>query len=142
MNWGKGIAIAYTTFAVFMVVMVVIMSRQTVDLEADNYYELELKHQSKIDAADNYVNLKSRIDIKDDLNNPVINIPNDILQTIKSGIITFQRKGDKNLDFSFNIDKNTNYQVPNKKLKPGVYKVSMDWSDGQKNYYKEDVVRF
>lgn len=142
MNWGKGIAIAYTTFAVFMVVMVVIMSRQTVDLEADNYYELELKHQSKIDAADNYVNLKSRIDIKDDLNNPVINIPNDILQTIKSGIITFQRKGDKNLDFSFNIDKNTNNQVPSKKLKPGVYKVSMDWSDGQKNYYKEDLVRF
>lgn len=142
MNWGKGIAIAYTTFALFMVVMVVIMSRQTVELEADNYYELELKHQSKIDAADNYVNLNSRIEIKDDLNNPAINIPNEILQTIKSGIITFQRKGDKNLDFSFNIDKNNSIQVPNKKLKPGVYKVSMDWSDGQKSYYKEDIVRF
>ncbi len=142
MNWGKGIAIAYTTFAVFMVVMVVIMSRQTVDLEADNYYELELKHQSKIDAADNYVNLKSSIELKDDLNNPAITIPNEILQTIKSGVITFQRKGDKKLDFSFNIDRNTNLQLPKQKLKPGVYKVSMEWNDGSKSYYKEEIVRF
>lgn len=142
MNWGKGIAIAYTTFALFMLIMVVVMSKQTVDLEADNYYELELKHQSKIDASNNYVNLMSKIEIKDDLNNPVINIPNEILQSIKSGVITFQRKGDKNLDFSFNIDKNSNQQLPNKKLKPGVYKVSMDWSDGSKSYYKEDVVRY
>ena len=52
-KWGIGIAAAYITFALGMILFAVHASRQHYDLVSNNYYEQAVKYQDKIDAGHN-----------------------------------------------------------------------------------------
>lgn len=48
-NWGHGIALFYTTFAVSMITMAVKTTNYDHSLVVDNYYEEDLRYQQQID---------------------------------------------------------------------------------------------
>ena len=60
MSWGKGITIAFITFAVFIGALVTVCVRQDISLVSKNYYDEELKYQDQIDQMNNAAALAER----------------------------------------------------------------------------------
>src|ERR1041385_3197489 len=53
LNWGFGIAVVYTLFALSMIVFAIKASQQKYDLVSDHYYEDAVNYQQRIDAESN-----------------------------------------------------------------------------------------
>lgn len=53
LNWGFGIAAVYTVFALGIIGMVILASRQKNDLVTESYYEQAVHFQDKINASEN-----------------------------------------------------------------------------------------
>ena len=54
MNWGNKIAIAYSSFVIFMVILVISCVKQNgIFLVSEDYYKQEIQYQDRIDNISN-----------------------------------------------------------------------------------------
>ena len=60
MSWGRGITIAFVSFALFIGALVTVCVRQDISLVSKNYYNEELKYQEQIDKLNNAAALAER----------------------------------------------------------------------------------
>ena len=65
MNWGHGILITIIIFVASILGMVVLSSRQSIDMMDEGYYEKELKHQELIDESANFARDNGKVEIND-----------------------------------------------------------------------------
>ncbi|GAB4026749.1 FixH family protein [Spirosoma koreense] len=139
MNWSKAIILVFVLFAGFIGTMVYLMTRQRVDLVSDNYYQNEIDFQQHIDRVANArTNASVAMTYQSDKQQVVFVLP----ETLRKGEITFYRPGDRQQDFRVAIpaDHPTRQVIPTQSLARGNWRVQFTWSDGQREYYKEEQV--
>lgn len=142
MNWGHKIAIVIIAFILIMLGMVYVAYRQTNEMEDTNYYEKELKYQSKIDAANNLNEAGGDSILSQDNRGVIVHIPGALMTDFKNGRIEFLRSDSEQKDFNLNFAPDTSgiFLIDRSKFSYGIYKARIQWENGTKHYYKEQAI--
>jgi len=138
-NWGQGIFIFYTLFAISMITMVIRSTGYDHSLVEDNYYAEDLKYQSTYEKIQNSLSLPEpvKIDYEDQEGLISIKFPINIEPT---GRVHLYRPDNKKLDLMLPISVDTDGKmlIPTDKIVTGIWKVKMDWTANGKAYLNEE----
>ena len=140
MNWGNGIILSFGTFALFIGTLVTVCVRQDVNLVAPDYYKQELDYQKQIERQRNAAELVSKPDMA--VQNNFLNITFDDFKQIEKGEVKLFRPSNPAFDKSFVISSSPDslQQFDISAQPSGMYKASMKWSAGGKEFYFEKVI--
>jgi nitrogen fixation protein FixH len=141
MNWGIGIAIGYSIFAIAMTTMAVVSTQYDHSLVREDYYQADLAYQKQYD---NMVNEQTNL-LSVQYQSKARGIA---VQTIAkepgalSGKILFFRPNDKSLDFTvpLQLDATGQQWIPTDALAGGRWTLKMDYQSGEKGYYSETQI--
>lgn len=140
MSWGKGIIVAFVSFAVFIGILVTVCIKQDISLVSKEYYQEELNYQQQIERIANTEALAVKPDLH--LAHRQLEINFGALNNIEHGELKLFRPSDSRLDKKFALDPaNTTVQrfdVSN--LPAGMYKARMQWTMNQKEYFMEHII--
>lgn len=131
MNWGKGIVIGMSLFIVFILVLVIGLMSHRVDLQSEDYYQKEINYESELQAMRNSSELENRIEIIEQKDYIVIQIPNE--GNFNRLRIEFIRPDDNKLDQTFKIENTKSYLIERKKLAKGKYNLEVYYTFNGKN---------
>ena len=160
-NWGTGIFLAYTLFAVALFWFVYQSTKQDNSLVVDNYYEQDLQYQQQYErmqqaivvaegekASEVALALQMRKEIAEAKNvvdqsaaAVVITFPEEV--SAPSGSIHFYRPSDQRFDFRADlaVDELHRQLIPVKGKLGGRWIVKILWEeDGQEYYVERDLV--
>lgn len=138
-SWGTGIALVYGLFVVGMVGLVVATSRQDIGLVSKNYYEADLGAQKTLDARHNSSALETDVLVKNDPAARQIRLDFPKNLGTPEGNVEFLRPSGSKSDFSQKIAVDTAgvMLVPTEKMPTGLWRVTVKWSAGGRNFLKE-----
>lgn len=137
MNWGYGIMTVIIVFVLGMLGMVMLSSRQTIDMMDDKYYERELKHQQLIDGSASFVSDRGSVALTDSSDFIELRLPLNVSDSIVSGNIEMLRPSDKRLDRYFELKPVEGRQrFDRSDFIKGLYKIRMSWVNGNRSYYQ------
>ena len=141
-NWGTGIALTYILFLIAILTMVFIFMNQDVVLETNDYYAKGLEYQKQIDKIERTKNLTEQLEILNKNDRIVFNFPKIFANKIISGEIYFYRPSNNKSDFKSKIDLTDSLQqiIFTKNLEKGLWKIKVDWSVENQNYYNEKIL--
>lgn len=138
MNWGKGIVIGMSLFIVFILVLVIGLMSHRVDLQSEDYYQKEINYESELQAMRNSSELENRIEIIEQKDYIVIQIPNE--GNFNRLRIEFIRPDDNKLDQSFKIENTKSYLIERKKLAKGKYNLEVYYTfNGKDCLQKQNI---
>lgn len=140
MNFGKWIFVSFVLFAAFIATLVGVCVRQDVNLVSKEYYSDELKHQQKMTHIQNVRLLAEPPEISVTENVVKISFPQ--FEKIEKGELHILRPSDEHLDHKFRLAsiKDTVQYFPLKPWTPGLYRASMEWTMGGRDYYFEKLI--
>jgi hypothetical protein len=137
MNWGKSIVLVFIVFAGFIGTMVVLMSRERIDLVRDDYYQDEIAYQQQIDRVSNAQRFDSKtyIQYRSDRRQVQVSLPDSLRQ----GTLTLYRPADRQQDVQHVLTAVTSSPIviPMAQKPSGLWRAKLTWSDGQREYYTE-----
>lgn len=140
-NWGFGITLFIILFVGFMLILVFNATKQNHELVTENYYEKELEFKDilvKKKRALNTFKEQVKIDVKSE--ELIIIYPIEVTTTI-TGNILFFKPSSKKEDKLFEINTKDNKQtIPLSSLTKGMYKVKIDWTTNNNEFYNELTV--
>ncbi|MDB4089300.1 FixH family protein [Flavobacteriales bacterium] len=136
MNWGWKIAIFLTCFIGFIMYMVIYSFSTSNDLVAEDYYNQEILYQDNIDAQKNALPFKNGVTISSSSENVIIQFPANFDVKFTDGEISFYRPDNAKLDRKFNLKltQENNQLLDKSKIAPGFYKVTIQFTTGEKHY--------
>ncbi len=138
-NWGSGIAIFYTSFALFMVFMVVKSTSYDHSLVVEDYYAKDLAYQEQYDKIKNSQDLQEGLIIKNNGSDRTVELtfPEGMKDIV--GRVQFYRPSGKDHDFFVKIDhpENGKMLIPVEKAISGQWTVKVDWNGDGKAFYDE-----
>jgi len=142
MSWGIRITLLYLSFVAMIVTMVILTSRENIDLEYKDYYARELVYQDKIDAIANEQALTQSIEFQVQDQVLFLKAPMNFLTNGIRGELHFYRPSDasKDLTLPMAFDSNGEQVISRTVFSKGMYKLRMTWSLHEKNYFKEIVL--
>ena len=134
-SFGTGIALAYTSFVVFMLYMVYrSVTQKDIFLVTESYYEEELKYQDKIDQMTLANQLSSKATLEVEGNEILLTFPKESVGT--SGEIAFYRPSNPAFDFKLplaNSDTALVVSAP-KTMQKGLWEAHISWVKEGKTY--------
>ena len=134
MNWGYKMMLVYLTFVTMMLVFVYNSFKVNIDLVEENYYNSEIKYQTKIEEIDN-VNAKNvsfKIEETKDTLTAMFSEKNVL------GSILFYKPNDAKKDFTREIQ-NGSVSVSKKKMGVGKWILKSNWKHNNTDFYQEKV---
>ena len=141
LNWVHGIAALYTSFAVMILTFVVIYTQWDLHLVTENYYEEEISYQQMIDKKSNSQMLSGDVHFRWDAatEKVTIDFPDEIADA--AGKVQVYRPSDSGLDVLKEVATNNGEAVvaPGA-LKPGLWRVNLEWQAAGVNYFNEGVL--
>lgn len=139
MNWGYKILFIYLSFIVMMLSMVYVSSRQTNEMQDENYYAKELAYQSVIDGKNNLNALSDKLTIVCANDSVKIRIPKSAITNISEGTIYFLRPSNKKYDVNeiLVVDNIGEQLISKSRFKKGYYIVKINWKSNSMIYYAE-----
>ncbi len=142
LRWGNRIAILYIGFVATIILMVIVSMNQKIELVSDDYYEQELAFQNKINEANNANALSEKIDHQFTDNGIVFQFPSQFKNQLVTGDILFFRPSDATKDYKqlLKLDTTGKCFVNSKMLSKGMYKVKINWSANNTNYFTEQII--
>lgn len=142
-NWGKSIVVMIVAFILIWVGLVIFAFNQKVDLVTPNYYEQELKYQQEIDKQKNTNMLAGKLTITQESDGLVLQFPVKETGPALDGTVSMYRPSDSQHDKTFpvKIDTTGVMHVPYKGLRPGFYKVKVQWFSPTQKYFNEESIR-
>lgn len=144
MNWGKKIAVAYSLFVVFMILLVVACVKQNdIFLVSDDYYKQEIEYQGRIDNIANAMDLTKPVTVE--LNDETKTLRIDLTKESvgSEGKVTFFRPSNPELDREFPVKLSAMgiQEFPTKSLAKGLWLIKVQWEKEGKSFYKEQKVQ-
>lgn len=141
-NWGYKIAIVYLGFVALIITLVVVSMNQQVDLVSKDYYAKELAYQARIDKQHNTAALATSVECKVTGEGVLFRIPEEQSGKKITGSIYSYCPSDARSDFTevLSVDEAGRQLLPLSRYHAGLYKVQIDWSDGEKDFYAEWVI--
>jgi nitrogen fixation protein FixH len=141
LNWGAGIAIAYSGFVAMILVLVIMSTGEKIDLVTNQYYAQELTFQDKINKTERAKALTNPL--KWEITDGEINIrypEADESETLSGTINLYCPANDKN-DRTFNINSTEGSQaISTTQIPDGRYKLQIDWKRGAVTYWDEGII--
>ena len=136
MNWGWRIAVFLTCFIGFILYMVVYSFSTTNDLVAADYYNQEIQYQTNIDAQKNALSFAKEVTLTSKTDNVEIQFPESFDINFTDGEISFYRPDNAKLDkkFSLQLSAGKTQLINKTEIAPGFYKVTIQFTDGEKIY--------
>jgi hypothetical protein len=136
-SWGVKIAILYSSFAIGIIIMVVISMNNDTDLVSENYYEQEIKYQDQIDKLESSVELDRRITIDQTGEFIILKISEFSPENKYSGDVNFYRSSDAKKDFKipFSPDNNGIQKIESAFLEKGKWKLNLILQNKGKDYF-------
>jgi hypothetical protein len=141
-NWGTGIALVYTVFALSMIALVVSSFSKKLDLDSKDYYAQELVFQNQIDKSNRARALDSTVKWEVAKGKIVITYPQQFLNNELSGNVFLFKPSDNNADVNFQIktDELLKQEISTSTLSKGMYKIRIDWAVGKETYFNEGAI--
>jgi hypothetical protein len=142
LNWGTGITLTYSVFALAILCFVVFSFRQKIDLVSTDYYAKELAYQQHIDATENSQKLAEKLVITSTGKELEIHIPNSLRNELIVGELELFCAANASNDSKFHFEtKATNvYRIQLYKVKAGRYTAKLKWNQNGKAYYTEQIM--
>lgn len=139
MSWGYKILVVYIVFIAMILGMVYVASKQTNEMQDENYYAKELAYQSVIDGKNNLNALPDKLSISNTAEAVTIKLPVAATANITEGSVYFLRPSDEKSDVraKLAVDANGIQTIPAAKFKKGLYTVQISWKSNGKIYYTE-----
>ncbi len=143
-NWGTGIALAYSTFALATLGFVTFAMSRPVSLVSDDYYEQSLREDARRDAIANATSLGLAVTLtRTDSQDLVVHLPRE--QAGASGTLTFYRASDAARDrvIPLALRADGTQPVSLRGLDAGQWLAQLRWTANGRAYYIEQplVVR-
>lgn len=136
-NWGHKIAIVYTSFALFMIFLVVMAFRQNFDLVADDYYAQEIAYQGRIDQMNNAKAKDYMVSAEQDAETLTLRFP---VPATNVKLHLF-RPSDENMDLHQSSETSvTELTFLRKDLTAGKYLAKLEWQAEGETYYEEKTL--
>lgn len=139
--WPVGIILTFVIFISGTVCLVVMACHQNVDLVNANYYEQEIKYQSRIDDASRAEQLHGSASITYDsvVKRILLTLPAEHARGGVSGQIDLYRPSTAGLDRQVALDmKDTNVQaIDASDLQPGLWKIRATWKANNQEFFLE-----
>jgi len=139
MNAGKWIVVVFILFAGFIGTLVTICVREDISLVSKDYYKEELAYQDQIKRMNNTAELKVKPQVTATQN--LIRLEFDSSQTVTQGQLSLFCPSDASMDRKFTLSKDVHkFSWPLSAIKPGMYRIRLQWSMNNKDYYQEEIV--
>jgi len=141
-NWGTGIALVYTTFAVATAGFVTFAMGRSVDLVSRDYYAQALQQDQKMDAERNALLLQPAASVAQPTGRlAVLSLPADHAGSAR-GRLTLYRPSDAAADISMplTLDGNGQQRLSLDGVIAGHWILKVRWSAGSRDYYFERPV--
>ena len=141
-NWGTGIALVYTVFALSMIALVVSSFGKKLDLDSTDYYAQELVFQNQIDKSNRARALASAVKWEVTKGKIIVTYPQQFLTSELSGKVFLFKPSDNNADVNFQIKTNEQLkqEISTATLSKGMYKIRIDWAVGKQTYFNEGAI--
>lgn len=141
-NWGTGIAIFYIFFVLSLVYQVIRAGQYDHSLVVEEYYKEDLAYQKHYDKLLNNQQLNESLIISRNTQTGLVELQFPQELEAVNGRIHFYCPSDSKSDFSLPVvtDETLIQRVPVEGLRKGKWKVKVDFSDGEKAYYKEEAI--
>lgn len=139
MHWGHKLTIAIVAFVCLMGFMVYQALHTDFQLVEKGYYNSELKYQDLIDGNQRANQLSSKPTIVKAGNRVVLQLPEEMKNTVVRGSLWFYCAYDEKMDRKFEIqtDDSARQEWDADLFEAGNYVVKIEWSSGDRNYYSE-----
>jgi hypothetical protein len=140
MNWGKSIVVVFIFFAAFIAGLVVVCFREDVSLVSKKYYEDDLHYQAQFDAYENANGLTNKPTVT--LITKSLTISYSDFKNIEKGTLTLMRPSNANQDRTFTLKQqvDTVQQFELSDLSSGLYKLRLEWTEGNKQYLMDKTI--
>jgi hypothetical protein len=141
-NWGTGIALVYTIFAMSMIALVASSFSKKLDLDSKDYYAQELVFQNQIDKSNRARALASSVKWEVTKGKIIITYPQQFVGRKLIGNAFLFKPSDNNADVNFQIktDEQLKQEISTSTLSKGMYKIRIDWAVGKETYFNEGAV--
>ncbi len=142
LNWGTGIAMFYSTFVVVLVAVVIKTTTFDNSLVSEQYYADDLNYQQQFDKLQNSKNLNKDLEIQYQASSQqvLLHFPDNL--PAPKGEVYFFCPSNSKLDFRQPVvaDANRQQSIATEQLKPGLWRIKVDWQAGDIPYFKEVVL--
>lgn len=141
LNWGYKIAAMYLLFVAGIMYLVVMSSREKVDLVTADYYAQELKYQERIDEETRAAALSAPVSISLEGQTLVISFPQEFRDKNISGSVLVYCPSNKEMDITSTLspaDNTARISIPDKNN--GMHEVQVSWQANGVTYYAEQNI--
>jgi hypothetical protein len=142
--WPLGIFAALAMFIFGTATLIVFASSQKGDLVSPDYYEQEIKYQTRIDSLDRAKELGTRASARCDAAGQriVISLPVEHVRRKVTGQIQLYRPSAAELDrqFKLELDSNGAQSLDVSDLPKGLWKVRVSWSVEGREYFVDQKI--
>ncbi len=138
-NWGYKIAVVYLIFVAGILYLVVLSSRQEVDLVTTDYYAQELRYQEKIDQRARAEKLSEPVRFSLEPGAVRIRFPKEFEGKEIKGDVLLYYPADSKKDIHASIQAVNNgmtLAIPEKRS--GMHILQVSWQSGNQTYYFEE----
>ena len=142
--WPYAIVVCMILFMSYIAMFVYIAMNQDVDLVSKDYYEQEIKFQDQIEKVRRTQALGDvMLNYSADNNSVLLQMPATYKDKILSGTITLFRPSNDKLDkqLPLQLGRDQSQLVDTKDLESGIWKVRVNFSDGEETYYTEKTIQ-
>lgn len=142
MNFGKAIVLSFVLFGLFIGTLVFFCVREDVNLVSTEYYKDELAYQQKLDKINNTQTLEQQPTIT--ARQGKVSIVFNVMDRVERGELKVLRPSNARLDQKFEIlpAQGITREFALSHWEPGLYRASMTWTMGGKDYYFEKLIVF
>ncbi len=141
-NWGTGIALVYTTFAVAIIGFVVHSFKQRIDLVTPDYYAKELIFQEQIEKEQRTRALASPLVWEQKTDLLSLQFPTLPGVSEYAADVEFFSPVDATLDHQIQVQATSDRKawLSLSRLKPGRYIMKVNWRANETAYYSEGII--
>ena len=135
--WPIGIIATFVIFICATISLVVVASSQRTDLVNSNYYEQEIRFQSRIDAAKRAQALGARFHYEAAAKQIILSLPVEHLAKGPTGSIQLYRPSASGMDKQFKLQLAADgiQTVSTATLKNGPWEIRVSWNVGGQEYF-------
>jgi nitrogen fixation protein FixH len=136
-NWGTGIAITYTVFALSMVGAVFASRKHNPGLVQKNYYDLDINYQQRMDQKQNAARLVAAPKVVYDTKTGAVRItlPDDL--PLADGTVLLYRSANNQDDITVPFSQKKVVEIHIDKPASGLWHAELTWSAGSTAYFNE-----
>lgn len=141
-NWGTGIAIFFSIFVLSLVYQVYRSTQYDHSLVSDQYYADDIAYQEHYNKLVNSQKLDKDLEINKSTTNSEVELHFPEAFDQVNGQVYFFCPSDKSSDFKLAIETgDSNIQrISTEGLRPGLWRIKVNWEAAGKAYYKETTI--